>query len=46
MFIETNPKDKIYRDLIDLAFEICEEFILVVRHDISEITIFTIFCGN
>jgi len=29
-------EDKIYRDLIDLAFEICEEFVLVVRHDISK----------
>ena len=35
MFIETNPKDKVYRDLIDLVFEICDEFVLVVRKDIS-----------
>ena len=34
MFIETNPKDKVYRDLIDLAFEVCDEFVLVVRDDI------------
>ncbi|MBZ9637768.1 stage III sporulation protein AH [Clostridium sp. FP1] len=31
MFIETNPREKIYRDLIDLAFEVCNEFVLVVR---------------
>ena len=36
MFIETNPNNKIYRDLIDLAFEICDEFVLVVRPDISK----------
>jgi len=36
MFIETNPKDMTYRDLIDLAFEICDEFILVVRSEISK----------
>ena len=28
MFIESNPKDKVYRDLIDLVFEICDEFVL------------------
>ncbi|WP_253200551.1 hypothetical protein [Clostridium sp. CF012] len=35
MFIETNPKEMIYKDLIDLAFEICSEFVLVVRNDIG-----------
>lgn len=35
MFIESNPKGKVYRDLIDLVFEICDEFVLVVRKDIS-----------
>ncbi|ADL52271.1 hypothetical protein [Clostridium cellulovorans] len=35
MFIRTNPKGEVYRDLIDLAFEICDTFILVVRNDIS-----------
>lgn len=35
MFIRTNPKDQVYRDLIDLAFEVCDTFILVVRNDIS-----------
>lgn len=36
MFIETNPKDMTYRDLIDLACEICDEFVLVVRNDVSK----------
>jgi len=36
MFIKNNPKDKIYIELIDLAFEICEEFVLVVRDDITK----------
>ncbi|MGK0467573.1 stage III sporulation protein AH [Clostridium sp.] len=31
MFIENDPKDNAYRDLIDLAFEVCDTFILVVR---------------
>lgn len=35
MFIRTNPKDKVFEDLIDLAFEISDEFILVVREDIG-----------
>ncbi|MGH4120391.1 stage III sporulation protein AH [Clostridium sp.] len=35
MFIETNPREKIYRDLIDLAFEVCNEFVLVVRSDMD-----------
>lgn len=35
MFIETNPKDKVYRELMDLAFEICDEFVLVVRNDMD-----------
>jgi len=35
MFIENNPEDKIYRDLIDLAFDICDEFILVIRRDMD-----------
>jgi len=34
MFIESEPKDKVYRDLIDLAFDICDEFLLVVRNDL------------
>lgn len=35
MFIENNPEDKAYRDLIDLAFDTCDEFILVVRRNID-----------
>jgi hypothetical protein len=35
MFIRTNPSNKVYRDLIELAFEICDEFILVVRSNIN-----------
>ena len=35
MFIESNPKGKVHRDLIDLVFEICDEFVLVVRKDMS-----------
>lgn len=35
MFIKTNPKEKVYRDLIDLAFEVCNEFVLVVRSDMD-----------
>lgn len=33
MFIITDPKSDIYKNLIDLAFDICDEFILVVRKD-------------
>ncbi len=35
MFIDNNPENKVYRDLIDLAFDICDEFILVVRRDMD-----------
>lgn len=38
MFIQMNPKDKVYRDLIDLAFEICDEFVLVIRKTFSKTT--------
>jgi hypothetical protein len=34
MFIKKDPKDKAYRDLIDLAFDVCDTFMLVVRKDI------------
>lgn len=34
MFIENDPKDNAYGDLIDLAFEVCDTFILVVRKSI------------
>ena len=36
MFIAGNPKDEVYKDIIDVAFEICDEFILVVRDDIGK----------
>ena len=32
-FISADPKGKLYHDLIDLAFECCDEFILVLRQD-------------
>ena len=35
MFITSDPKDKVYKDLLDLAFSVCDEFILVVRSSIS-----------
>ncbi|MBU3184889.1 stage III sporulation protein AH [Clostridium estertheticum] len=34
MFIDNDPKDNVYKDLIDLAFEVCDTFILVVRESI------------
>ncbi|EGW38005.1 hypothetical protein [Desulfosporosinus sp. OT] len=34
-FISTDPKGKVYHDLIDLAFQCCDEFILVARKDID-----------
>lgn len=33
--IEKNPQGKIYEQLIDLAFDICDEFHLVVRKDMG-----------
>jgi len=30
-----NPKGIVYNELIDLAFEICDEFILVVRNELK-----------
>lgn len=35
MFIKSEPKGKIYNELIELAFEVCDEFILVLRSDID-----------
>lgn len=35
MFIEINPKNDVYKNLIDLAFDVCNEFILVVRKDLD-----------
>lgn len=34
MFIVSNPKDNTYRELIDLAFDISDTFILIMRQDI------------
>lgn len=33
MYITSDPKDKVYKDLLDLAFSECEQFILVVRQN-------------
>lgn len=33
--IEKNPEGKVYEKLIDLAFEACDEFHLVVRRDLG-----------
>ena len=35
MFIEIDPKNYEYKNLIDLAFDVCNEFILVVRKDLD-----------
>jgi hypothetical protein len=31
VIITKNPKDEVYRNLIDLAFDVCDEFVLVVH---------------
>lgn len=33
MFIKSDAKGNVYKSLIDLAFDVCDEFILVVRKD-------------
>lgn len=33
MFLVSNPLNSAYKDLMDLAFDLCDEFILVVRKD-------------
>lgn len=35
IIIEENPKGETYEKLIDLAFELCDEFHLVVRRDLG-----------
>lgn len=35
MYIDINPNDNAYREFIDLAFDICNEFTLVVRKELS-----------
>ncbi|MDQ0163272.1 stage III sporulation protein AH [Aeribacillus alveayuensis] len=37
--IDSNPKDKVYSQLIDLAFEICDEFHLVLRKDMGSLKV-------
>lgn len=31
MFIQSNPTGQVYLDLLDLAFEVCDEFMFIVR---------------
>lgn len=35
IIIKQNPKGEVYEKLIDLAFEVCDEFHLVVRRDLG-----------
>lgn len=35
MFIQTNPKNKAYYNLLDIAFDVCDTFILVIRKDMD-----------
>lgn len=35
LYIQEDPKDRVYLELIDLAFEICDEFHLVVRKNMG-----------
>lgn len=35
MFLTSDPKHKVYNDLLDFAFSVCDQFILVVRKDIK-----------
>ncbi|EGW41046.1 hypothetical protein [Desulfosporosinus sp. OT] len=35
MFITDDPKDKVYKDLLDFAFSVCDQFIVVIRKDIN-----------
>jgi hypothetical protein len=35
MIIASEPKNDVYRHLLDLAFDLCDEFILVVRKEQS-----------
>lgn len=40
LIIDHNPKDQLYSELIDLAFEICDEFHLVLRKDMGSLKSF------
>lgn len=35
IIIESNPRDRVYDELINLAFELCDEFHLVLRKDLG-----------
>lgn len=35
MYITSEPRNDVYRYLIDLAFDLCDEFILVTRKEIE-----------
>ncbi|RXA21455.1 stage III sporulation protein AH [Methanosarcina sp. MSH10X1] len=35
MYITSEPKNDVYRRLIDLAFDLCDEFTLVIRKEIK-----------
>jgi hypothetical protein len=35
MIITSEPKNDVYRRLVDLAFDLCDEFILVVHEDLE-----------
>lgn len=35
IIIEHNPKNDVYKNLIDVAFEICDQFHLVLRNDMG-----------
>ena len=35
--VERDPKNKVYQELIDLCFAVCDEFHLVIRTDMGAI---------
>ena len=37
IIIDSNPKDQVYVDLLDLAFETCDTFHLVLRKDMGSL---------
>ncbi|MDG3044716.1 hypothetical protein OE903_15160 [Bacillus sp. B6(2022)] len=46
LVIDQNPKGEQYSKLIDLAFEICDEFHLVLRKDMGSLKSFDPFLKN
>ncbi|MEY8350758.1 stage III sporulation protein AH [Bacillus cereus] len=40
IIIDSNPKNEVYSNLLDLAFEICDEFHLVLRKDMGSLQFF------